>query len=126
MERVEMIRQHLCQYTTLRHETDMFNQSVSTASTPTTTLCRVIMSRAVALTENPVLSSRNSSCHLTLHQHVALTAINFIAYSIKQFLNKDYIVTLLLGCCCSACWLTLTHTVSTTLHGMEPSLIDIN
>lgn len=24
-----MIRQHLCQYTTLRHETDMFNQSVS-------------------------------------------------------------------------------------------------
>lgn len=31
VERVEMIRQHLCQYTTLRHETDMFNQSVSTA-----------------------------------------------------------------------------------------------
>lgn len=29
LERVEMIRQHLCQYTTLRHETDMFNQSVS-------------------------------------------------------------------------------------------------
>lgn len=27
-----MIRQHLCQYTTLRHETDMFNQSVSTTS----------------------------------------------------------------------------------------------
>uniref|UniRef100_A0A8C7D8G4 Growth arrest specific 7 n=1 Tax=Oncorhynchus kisutch TaxID=8019 RepID=A0A8C7D8G4_ONCKI len=27
VERVEMIRQHLCQYTTLRHETDMFNQS---------------------------------------------------------------------------------------------------
>ncbi|XP_077481447.1 growth arrest-specific protein 7 isoform X1 [Stigmatopora argus] len=27
LERVEMIRQHLCQYTTLRHETDMFNQS---------------------------------------------------------------------------------------------------
>uniref|UniRef100_A0ABI8A792 Growth arrest specific 7 n=1 Tax=Felis catus TaxID=9685 RepID=A0ABI8A792_FELCA len=26
-ERVEMIRQHLCQYTQLRHETDMFNQS---------------------------------------------------------------------------------------------------
>ncbi|XP_056119232.1 growth arrest-specific protein 7 isoform X3 [Rhinichthys klamathensis goyatoka] len=26
VERVEMIRQHLCQYTTLRHETDMFNQ----------------------------------------------------------------------------------------------------
>lgn len=24
-----MIRQHLCQYTQLRHETDMFNQSVS-------------------------------------------------------------------------------------------------
>lgn len=32
VERVEMIRQHLCQYTTLRHETDMFNQSVSTTS----------------------------------------------------------------------------------------------
>lgn len=31
VERVEMIRQHLCQYTTLRHETDMFNQSVSQA-----------------------------------------------------------------------------------------------
>lgn len=30
VERVEMIRQHLCQYNTLRHETDMFNQSVST------------------------------------------------------------------------------------------------
>lgn len=30
VERVEMIRQHLCQYTTLRHETDMFNQRVST------------------------------------------------------------------------------------------------
>ncbi|NXU78693.1 GAS7 protein, partial [Oreotrochilus melanogaster] len=28
VERVEMIRQHLCQYTQLRHETDMFNQSV--------------------------------------------------------------------------------------------------
>ncbi|TNN50626.1 Growth arrest-specific protein 7 [Liparis tanakae] len=28
VERVEMIRQHLCQYTTLRHETDMFNQSM--------------------------------------------------------------------------------------------------
>uniref|UniRef100_A0A4W4ET26 Growth arrest specific 7 n=1 Tax=Electrophorus electricus TaxID=8005 RepID=A0A4W4ET26_ELEEL len=27
MERIEMIRKHLCQYTTLRHETDMFNQS---------------------------------------------------------------------------------------------------
>ncbi|XP_036428833.1 growth arrest-specific protein 7-like isoform X1 [Colossoma macropomum] len=27
VERVEMIRKHLCQYTTLRHETDMFNQS---------------------------------------------------------------------------------------------------
>ncbi|XP_029312401.1 growth arrest-specific protein 7-like [Cottoperca gobio] len=27
VERVERIRQHLCQYTTLRHETDMFNQS---------------------------------------------------------------------------------------------------
>ncbi|KAK7918599.1 hypothetical protein WMY93_009883 [Mugilogobius chulae] len=27
VERVEMFRQHLCQYTTLRHETDMFNQS---------------------------------------------------------------------------------------------------
>ncbi|KAG7236462.1 hypothetical protein INR49_000940 [Caranx melampygus] len=27
VERVEMIRQHLNQYTTLRHETDMFNQS---------------------------------------------------------------------------------------------------
>ncbi|XP_041726652.1 growth arrest-specific protein 7-like [Coregonus clupeaformis] len=27
VERVEMIRQNLCQYTTLRHETDMFNQS---------------------------------------------------------------------------------------------------
>ncbi|XP_034050026.1 LOW QUALITY PROTEIN: growth arrest-specific protein 7-like [Thalassophryne amazonica] len=27
VERVEMIRQHLCQYTMLRHETDMFNQS---------------------------------------------------------------------------------------------------
>lgn len=27
VERVEMIRQHLCQYTTLRHETDMFSQS---------------------------------------------------------------------------------------------------
>ncbi|XP_064171257.1 growth arrest-specific protein 7a isoform X2 [Anguilla rostrata] len=27
VERVEMIRQHLRQYTTLRHETDMFNQS---------------------------------------------------------------------------------------------------
>ncbi|XP_034715718.1 growth arrest-specific protein 7-like [Etheostoma cragini] len=27
VQRVEMIRQHLCQYTTLRHETDMFNQS---------------------------------------------------------------------------------------------------
>ncbi|XP_059386097.1 growth arrest-specific protein 7-like isoform X4 [Carassius carassius] len=27
VERVEMITQHLCQYTTLRHETDMFNQS---------------------------------------------------------------------------------------------------
>lgn len=27
-----MIRQHLCQYTTLRHETDMFNQSVSATS----------------------------------------------------------------------------------------------
>ncbi|KAL3048023.1 hypothetical protein OYC64_006745 [Pagothenia borchgrevinki] len=27
VERVEMIRHHLCQYTTLRHETDMFNQS---------------------------------------------------------------------------------------------------
>ncbi|XP_055725809.1 growth arrest-specific protein 7-like [Salvelinus fontinalis] len=27
VERVGMIRQHLCQYTTLRHETDMFNQS---------------------------------------------------------------------------------------------------
>lgn len=26
---MEMIRQHLCQYTQLRHETDMFNQSVS-------------------------------------------------------------------------------------------------
>ncbi|KAJ7987887.1 hypothetical protein DPEC_G00331250 [Dallia pectoralis] len=26
VERVEMIRQNLCQYTTLRHETDMFNQ----------------------------------------------------------------------------------------------------
>uniref|UniRef100_A0A3Q4MPS0 Growth arrest specific 7 n=1 Tax=Neolamprologus brichardi TaxID=32507 RepID=A0A3Q4MPS0_NEOBR len=32
VERVEMIRQHLCQYTTLRHETDMFNQSVSATS----------------------------------------------------------------------------------------------
>lgn len=32
VERVEMIRQHLCQYTTLRHETDMFNQSVSTTN----------------------------------------------------------------------------------------------
>lgn len=29
MERIEIIRKHLCQYTTLRHETDMFNQSVS-------------------------------------------------------------------------------------------------
>ncbi|XP_024604206.1 growth arrest-specific protein 7 isoform X1 [Neophocaena asiaeorientalis asiaeorientalis] len=29
VERVEMIRQHLCQYTQLRHETDMFNQSSS-------------------------------------------------------------------------------------------------
>uniref|UniRef100_A0A8C0SVJ0 Growth arrest specific 7 n=1 Tax=Canis lupus familiaris TaxID=9615 RepID=A0A8C0SVJ0_CANLF len=29
VERVEMIRQHLCQYTQLRHETDMFNQSVA-------------------------------------------------------------------------------------------------
>ncbi|XP_054702387.1 growth arrest-specific protein 7 isoform X7 [Grus americana] len=29
VERVEMIRQHLCQYTQLRHETDMFNQSVT-------------------------------------------------------------------------------------------------
>uniref|UniRef100_A0A4W3GTZ7 Growth arrest-specific 7a n=1 Tax=Callorhinchus milii TaxID=7868 RepID=A0A4W3GTZ7_CALMI len=27
VERIEMIRQHLCQYTQLRHETDMFNQS---------------------------------------------------------------------------------------------------
>ncbi|KAM4838328.1 growth arrest-specific protein 7-like [Urocitellus parryii] len=27
VERVEMIRQHLCQYTQLQHETDMFNQS---------------------------------------------------------------------------------------------------
>ncbi|VTJ84783.1 Hypothetical predicted protein [Marmota monax] len=27
VERVEMIRQHLCQHTQLRHETDMFNQS---------------------------------------------------------------------------------------------------
>lgn len=27
VERVEMIRHNLCQYTTLRHETDMFNQS---------------------------------------------------------------------------------------------------
>ncbi|XP_075435715.1 growth arrest-specific protein 7 isoform X2 [Ascaphus truei] len=27
VERVEIIRQHLCQYTQLRHETDMFNQS---------------------------------------------------------------------------------------------------
>lgn len=34
VERVEMIRQHLCQYTTLRHETDMFNQSVSTRLSP--------------------------------------------------------------------------------------------
>lgn len=33
VERVQMIRQHLCQYTTLRHETDMFNQSVSTTFT---------------------------------------------------------------------------------------------
>lgn len=32
VERVEMIRQHLCQYTQLRHETDMFNQSVSRLS----------------------------------------------------------------------------------------------
>ncbi|MEE6522551.1 hypothetical protein FKM82_021145 [Ascaphus truei] len=30
VERVEIIRQHLCQYTQLRHETDMFNQSVRT------------------------------------------------------------------------------------------------
>lgn len=29
VERIEWIQQHLCQYTTLRHETDMFNQSVS-------------------------------------------------------------------------------------------------
>lgn len=29
VERVEMIQQHLRQYTTLRHETDMFKQSVS-------------------------------------------------------------------------------------------------
>lgn len=34
VERVEMLRQHLCQYTTLRHETDMFNQSVSTSLSP--------------------------------------------------------------------------------------------
>ncbi|MBZ3878864.1 Growth arrest-specific protein 7 [Sciurus carolinensis] len=27
VERMEMIRQHLCQYTQLRHESDMFNQS---------------------------------------------------------------------------------------------------
>ncbi|XP_074476596.1 growth arrest-specific protein 7 isoform X3 [Sebastes fasciatus] len=33
VERVEMIRQHLCQYTTLRHETDMFNQSSSAGMT---------------------------------------------------------------------------------------------
>lgn len=31
MERIEVIRKHLGQYTTLRHETDMFNQSVSFA-----------------------------------------------------------------------------------------------
>lgn len=29
VERIEWIQQHLRQYTTLRHETDMFNQSVS-------------------------------------------------------------------------------------------------
>ena len=34
VERIEMIRQHLCQYTTLRHETDMFNQSVRQLSPP--------------------------------------------------------------------------------------------
>lgn len=34
VERVEMIRQHLCQYTQLRHETDMFNQSVSSRLRP--------------------------------------------------------------------------------------------
>ena len=34
VERIEMIRQHLCQYTTLRHETDMFNQSVRQLSLP--------------------------------------------------------------------------------------------
>ncbi|PWA21658.1 hypothetical protein CCH79_00003400 [Gambusia affinis] len=33
VERVEMIRQHLCQYTTLRHETDMFNQSLLSLQT---------------------------------------------------------------------------------------------
>lgn len=32
VERIEWIQQHLRQYTTLRHETDMFNQSVSPAS----------------------------------------------------------------------------------------------
>lgn len=29
VDRIEWIQQHLRQYTTLRHETDMFNQSVS-------------------------------------------------------------------------------------------------
>lgn len=32
VERIEWIQQHLRQYTTLRHETDMFNQSVSPSS----------------------------------------------------------------------------------------------
>ena len=64
VERVEMIRQHLCQYTQLRHETDMFNQSVSSrppaeasrapgdpgpGRANTTALCRVAWSLRMTL-----------------------------------------------------------------------------
>ncbi|MBZ3882010.1 Growth arrest-specific protein 7 [Sciurus carolinensis] len=35
VERVEMIQQHLCQYTQLQQETDMFNQSMVEPGGPT-------------------------------------------------------------------------------------------
>lgn len=85
-ERVEMIRQHLCQYTQLRHETDMFNQREF--STPgrgygapvgpwargSHGLCAVVAGYIAAMEESVLRVGRDSGLWATLG---SLTCVSY-------------------------------------------------
>lgn len=72
VDRIEWIQQHLRQYTTLRHETDMFNQSVSF-------LC-VFLSKTLGSLRKEIFQS-NCSIHVNLRTQDGSVRVLFLTTS---------------------------------------------